>query len=206
MEKLFPLEHKLLTANNLFHIRVTGPEIEQGDLLGIYTQGTPGTQAIVIAIEHEESNKHAHILLATTLTKEPIRKLLLEAYPDLTGNKGHSIKKARSPDTLLAYVLKDDNFIYQGLTEAFIKKAYALSYQKEGFKKDYQALQNELALETISLFEYACSLIELKAKHNQPIYLNHIKAHLLSVNTKGSKRRSRYLAEQIFENLNLSID
>lgn len=183
MQNTNPLELSMLSTQEVFHVRITSPHVSLPTTMALFHD----YNYCISSIEGADDGvrMHQHVLLAADkLDKTDIRSKILSQYPDAKGNQGHSIKKARSVIDLICYVLKDDNYEYYGFTQDFIEKAYKLSYQKDGFKKEYKKLQDQLVLETISLRKYAKALVELKAKYNQPIYINHLRAHVFSMGIK----------------------
>lgn len=169
--------------NPCYHVRITDDTVTLNKTFGLFKEitdfmivsqeGGPGT----------DKSLHQHILLSSSSLfsegKAQIKKLLLQQYPNARGNPGHQITKAKNKQVLASYVLKDGLYKFKGFTNEFIEDARKLSFSVNDFKKKYKDLQSALTLGQIDLEEYAVSLLRLKAKHHQPIYHNHFKAHLL---------------------------
>lgn len=200
MELAHPLIFPLIKQSNAYHIRITTDNV---DLKKSY-QAFQAYNYLIISNEGstEETRKHQHIFIAhPDITKEQIRSIILDLYPEAKGNKGHSIKLARKTIELISYVLKEGGYMYKGFTQQFIADAKKLSYKKDGFKKEYKQLTNELQLNQISLRTYTRRLLDLKAQYNQPIYLNHIKSHILTMGIKTGDFNATDLTDQLFSQL-----
>ncbi len=208
MNKLLPLETTFFTSQTCYHIRLTDPMLELSDTYTMFCD----YKYLIVSQEHVDTNRHQHILIAhpwkTNLkeTKEELREIISKGYPNIKGNKGLSIKVARNQKSLTSYVLKEGEYQSKGFTDSFIKAAIKLSYRTDTLKKEYKNLQDALSLDMITIYQYSSQMLELKATHDQPIYVNHHRAHIIGKAIKHGYLDSSTLTEEILKDYYLIKD
>lgn len=185
----------------VYHVRVTDPDVTLEKTYSLFQDAFP---MIIVSQEGgtEDVPLHQHILLSKTIKPDKTKDIkdpLLTAYPNAKGNKGHSITIARNKKSLASYVLKDGSYKSKGFSKQWIAKAIELSYNQTKWKKKYKDLLESVILKEITIQSYTKSLLTLKAEANQPIYLNHLTAHVTSVAIRVGEIDASALADRVLE-------
>lgn len=200
----FEIESSFFNANTCYHIRLTDPTLDLDKTFDLFKH----YNYLIVSQEHEETNKHQHVLLAhpfadgINAAKAVIREEVRSSYPEIKGNKGLSIKLARDKKSLASYVIKDGSYKYKGFTDNFMKIAVTLSYQTDALKTSYKQIRDKFELREMDLREYSNAILVLKSEHNQPIYVNHHTAHILSCAIKMNNEYATEITEVIMAKLN----
>lgn len=203
MEKLLPLETNFFKTNQVYHLRITREDL---DLHKTYT-AFKDYKYVVVSMEGIDKKLHQHILIGdTSINKEQLTKILKETYPGTKGNKQFSNKLARNAKQLAKYVIKEEDFLTHGFSNAFITALQKLSYSTDDFKKKHDSLVESLSLDLITLYQYTNQFITLKCTHHQPIYPHHLKAHVIAMGIKTGRLGPEYITNNLFESIGLSID
>lgn len=188
MNKAFPLETSFFESLDVWAIRIA--HVEGLDL----DKTLSGFQAYFskIIISEETSNKgviHHHGLLANEGTnKDQITKYIRAIYPDAKGNKCMYIRPADNKKQLLKYTVKEGKYRQVGFTNTFIDAALSCSSSKEQMQKEFTNLLEEFQLDQIDFNTYIKKYILLKAKHDQPLYTNHLIAFFRGIMLKRKKQ------------------
>lgn len=142
--------------------------------------------AFVIS-EEEANNKHFHILIYHNDSngknaRQNLRNFLKKEYPELMGNGSYSITETKvgTEKTLTKYVIKDGNFIYQGIEPSVIETLKKQSYKKfkgDEFKRGLQDLRDRyIADRSMSLVTHISQILKYKCvDYNQDCNMNLIK-------------------------------
>lgn len=207
MQKLLPIETGFFISHTCFHIRLTDSELNLQQSYDHFKK----YKFLIVSQEGDGKEKqfHQHILLADVFTenveatKTILREVLRQAYPHLKGNKNLSIKLARDKKALASYVMKEGSYLTHGFSDRFIKAAIVLAYRTDTLKKKYKELTDSLSLGQIGLYQYSNQLLELKAQHDQPIYVNHHNAHIVMKAVKHGLMPASHISDDIFEKYSL---
>lgn len=144
---------------------------------------------------------HQHIVWVFSGTTDELRAIIKKVYPDCSGNKCIYIQASRDKKQLMKYTLKEGHYYYKGFSKPVIDKYFKLSVAKTDLKKDVKDNEDNFVLGKITLEDFTDRYIEIKIKHNQALYTNHLEAYIRMVlmRARPDKRReySRYLAEKV---------
>lgn len=145
---------------------------------------------------------HQHILLVWDTDTETIRQLIKSVYPNCIGNKCLYIKPSRDKRQLAKYTLKEGKYFYKGFTKQFIDDTFKCAKAKTDLKKEVTTNEDDFILNRIDFPKFIERYIDIKVRHDQPLYINHIEAYCTKMKCKVEPRASRCLAMQICEKIN----
>ncbi len=134
---------------------------------------------------------------------EDIVKTIKFIYPDAKGNKCIYCRQSIDKAQLLKYTLKEGLFFQKGFSSEYISSALLLSTSKEGMKKSFSNNVDKYLLKAQSLLEFMSNHIQLKVKHKQPLYNNHLEAYFRSIAIRGGDLTSVDYAQTFYERLNI---
>lgn len=145
---------------------------------------------------------HQHIILdAGKLTTEDIRKIVKEQYPDCQGNKCIYIRACKDKKQLMKYTLKDGKYVYKGFSPKFIENHFKCSSAKTDLKKDVKDNEDNFILGKIEFNAFIDKYLEIKVAHDQPLYMNHIKAYCLKMYVKSNPQHRSKLSKEIRDSI-----
>lgn len=144
---------------------------------------------------------HQHILLVTDETSDKIKERIREVYPTAKGNKCIYLKPSKDKRQLAKYTVKEGNYKYKGFTEEYILNTFKCSKAKTDLKKDIHKLEDDYVLGNIRSHEFLEKFIELKVKHDQPLYTNHIKAYMMKMMIRSGNATAHNYSEGLLFNI-----
>lgn len=144
---------------------------------------------------------HQHIILDYSGTAQEIRQLVKQTYPNCSGNSHIYVKACNDKKQLMKYTLKEGKYCYQGFSKKFIEDSFKCSKQKTDLKKEINANEDNLILGKIDEYDFAETYLRIKVSHDQPIYLNHVRAYLLKQYLKSGHRKYKGLAHNLVDDL-----
>jgi hypothetical protein len=144
---------------------------------------------------------HQHIILVYDTDTEGVRKLIKQTYPECQGNKCIYIKASKDKRQLAKYTLKEGLYCYKGFSKEYIEDAFKCSKPKTDLKKDMTENEDKFILGKIELLQFTKNYINLKVKHGQPLYMNHIEAYIRKMACQQDERQQHALALIIVERI-----
>lgn len=176
-------------------IRITVDELTLEKTESIFKE----YEKYIISEEGDGENKrlHHHIVLDTQEDSNKIKENIRKVYPNANGNKCIYCKPAKDKRQLAKYTLKEDNYIYKGFTEEFIKEHFKLSVAKTDLKKDIVKLEEDYILDKITTEQFTSRFIDLKVKYDQPLYTNHIVAYIRKMMIRSGNMKSKEYAKHV---------
>lgn len=144
---------------------------------------------------------HQHIILVSELETEEIRQLIKKFYPGCKGNSCLYIKASKDKTQLAKYTLKEGNYKYKGFSEKYIQDTFKTSSPKTDLKKDVRDLEDKYILDIIDIVKFTEQYLLLKAKHDQPIYMNHVEAYLRKMKLKKEPGYVRHYAAALLDRI-----
>lgn len=172
------MEEQILKLGKIHHVRITCDTLSMDKTFAAFKH----CNGVIVSQEGGQDKRlHQHLLILNEMTRQHIKDILKEVYPELKGNKSYSITEARDKKQLLKYVLKDGNYMHKGFTTEFIERMKKLSHNNESTKKKFQVYLDQVLTGQIDLSEYSENIIRTKAEMLQPFYVNHHIAHVKSV-------------------------
>lgn len=174
-------------------IRITVEELDLEKTFKLFSYA----QKFIVSEEGDGDNTriHHHILLVTDETSDQIKVRIREVYPTAKGNKSIYTKPSRDKRQLAKYTVKEGNYKYKGFTEKYIQDTFKCSKAKTDLKKDIDKLEEDYILDKIGSLVFLEKYIELKVKHDQPLYTNHIKAYMMKMMIKSHHASSKAYAD-----------
>lgn len=173
--------NNVLNTNDFYTIRITKDGLSLDDTLKVFD-----TFSYVIVSEEGDGQtvkNHQHIMVGDSdkekINKNVLRDLVKSSF-SVSGNKEYMLNVCNTPKKLASYTVKDGSFVYKGFTSDQIKYFVIHSFEKDGFSKGYERLNEELVEGKIKIYQYGEQLLMLKAKYNQNISLNSHRMHMLS--------------------------
>lgn len=196
---------KLTDLERYWFIRITLDDI---NLELIYNMVKDRTK-FVISEEGDgiNVNVHYHIVLLAlpNETNDMIKKMIKQTFPSVKGNKHLFSKLVTQLKQAIKYTLKEGNYKYKGFTEENIKELFKCSAPKTNLRKDVSDLQDDYMMKRISKEMFLEKYIELKAKHDQPIYPAHIKAYMIKMMIKTGDLKAGSISDTILGDINMSF-
>lgn len=178
---------------NYWHLRLTTMD-EMDKITSLVV--TLGSTKYIISNELT----HYHCLIYTETKITHMRKILKES--NYCGNGKYSLAKVKAKSQMIKYVLKDGHYIYKGFPSEMIESLSLQSYNKdkEQFSKELHSIEEEYYKSTRHDAHriFGCAFLQLKAKYNQRLYGNHIKAYL---DLHKCKKYGRTWSEKYYDNL-----
>ncbi len=144
---------------------------------------------------------HHHILLESDDTADQIKERIRVVYPLAKGNKAIYTKPSRDKRQLAKYTVKEGNYKYKGFTEQFITETFKCSKAKTDLRKQVTDNEDELILHKIEFNKFVENYINIKVKHDQPLYSNHIKAYCLKVGIRSGHYLARHYQESLVQQM-----
>lgn len=144
---------------------------------------------------------HQHIILVCDLDTEGVRALVKKTYPDCQGNKCIYIKACRDKKQLAKYTLKEGNYVYKGFSKKYIDETFKCAKPKTDLKKDMTENEDNYILDKITDSQFVQRYIDLKVKHDQPLYMNHIEAYVRKMVCKKDPKKVKELSICIIERI-----
>lgn len=153
----------------------------------------------------DHTRLHHHIIISTKqdIKRDTIRQHIKEVYPTLKGNKSIYIQPCKDKKQLTKYTLKEGQYKYNGFSKDFIKNMERCASPKTDLKKNIQDIEDQYILGQLDDKEFLSKYIQLKALHDQPLYLNHIQAYMTKQMTKKNPGLSNLIADTILFRINL---
>lgn len=145
---------------------------------------------------------HQHIILDCPLSTDEIRSLIKKSYPNCVGNKCIYIKACADKTQLMKYTLKEGKYCYKGFSDKFIEEHFKCSKPKTDLKKEISNNEDNFVLGKIDDIEFVENYLKIKVSHDQPIYLNHIRAYVLKMMLKAGYKKYSSLSRNILDGLN----
>lgn len=179
MEKQHPLEYQFLQQGKAYSIRIARLEemsVEKtfDGFKDLWTRVIVSDEVSTKGVEHQ----HVFLHSDKSFTKEDVTTQLQAIYPLCKGNKCFSTKVVVHLSKCIQYTVKEGSFKSQGFSAEFIKDASFLSYPKLDVKAKMSELEDEYLLHRINLDEFMMKHINLKVKHGQNLYDNHLVAYM----------------------------
>lgn len=177
-------------------IRITVDELDLNktyDLFNSYDK-------FIVSEEGDGDNTrlHHHILLVTTENAEQIKERIRVVYPTAKGNKSIYTRPSRDKRQLAKYTIKEGNYKYKGFSETYIQNTFKCAIAKTDLKKDITKLEDQLILGEIGFTLFLEKYVDLKVKHDQPLYTNHIKAYGMKMAVRSGVMSSRDYSVSLF--------
>lgn len=201
MEKLLGIEWNLVKMYDMHFMRLA---MIEGLSLDRTMKALVDYKYIIVAEENTRSGKiHQHLLVSDKVHIDDIKKKLVDEYGPIKGNKQWAITnvKDKSPQ-IFKYIVKDGNFRYKGFSKTLMDAAVKCSSHKGDVKKEFADLEDAVKLGQISFDMFMERNIELRIKHDQNLYTQHIVAYFRKIAIKtGELKVSEYcrnLNEQIY--------
>lgn len=144
---------------------------------------------------------HQHIIWCLEETTEQIRQRIKKVYPECVGNKCLYIRACRDKKQLAKYTLKEGKYAYNQFNHKYIEEMFKTSKPKTDLKKDVTDNEDEFIMGRITLEEFVENYLNLKAKHDQPIYMNHIESYVRKMMIKKNPKYTTTLASKIIEKI-----
>lgn len=144
---------------------------------------------------------HQHIVWVFNGTTDDIRKIIKDTYPKCIGNKCLYIKAGRDKTQLAKYTVKEGKFCFNGFTQKYIDEVFKTSSAKTDLKKEITDNEDDYILGRKTLDEFTEEYILIKARHDQPLYMNHIEAYIRRVHVKKNPKFSQNIARQIVDKI-----
>lgn len=133
---------------------------------------------LIVSEEGTGSGYHQHLYcVGENLDRKVLVKAIKDTYPDAKGNKCMYIRSAQDPKQLMKYTLKEGKFLYKGVPDVLINKMKVLSTRKTDLKSEVVTLEERFVLGELELDEFMVEYLNLKVKHSQNIYDNHLQAY-----------------------------
>lgn len=147
--------------------------------------------------DDDTTRLHHHVVLASDESSEDIKSKIRQVYPEAKGNKCIYVKPSRDKRQLAKYTLKEGNYIYKGFSEQFIKEHFRLAVAKTDLKKEITANEEIYILGIITTEQFVERYIDIKVKHDQPLYTNHIVAYVRKMMVRSGNLKSKNYAKDI---------
>lgn len=148
---------------------------------------------------------HHHILLVTNDSSDQIKTLIRQTYPEAKGNKCLYCKPSRDKSSLAKYTVKEGMYKYRGFSEKYIKDTFKCSVAKTDLKKDISKLEEQYILGEYDSEIFLQKYIELKVKHDQPLYTAHIKAYMMKMMIRSGNASAKSYGQNIMNEIHLSM-
>ncbi len=175
---LLRAERDLIFSKNPWAIRIS--KVKSLNLSHVYGALQAKFPYVLLVIE-KEGTLNAHVqgfCAGIKSTRDDISEILLKLYPDMVGQKTHTIKPVRKKDKLIQYTLKDSqNFRSKGISLKLLMLMKKLSHKKDQLNIKLDKIREQLFSNDIDFFQYQVSYIKIISQHGQNIYINHVKAH-----------------------------
>lgn len=149
----------------------------------------------------EFTRVHHHVILVTEEDSNKIKENIRKVYPKATGNKCIYCRPAKDKRQLAKYTLKEDNYIYKGFSEEFIKIHFKLAVAKTDLKKDLIKIEEDYVLGKVTTEQFTQQYIELKVKYDQPLYTNHVVSYIRKMMVRSGNMTSKLYAKQIISQI-----
>lgn len=154
----------------------------------------------IASTETSDSGKlHFHIIHCD-INKDSVTDRIKQVWPDAKGNKCIYVKKAHSLRQALKYVVKDGDFIYEGLSKEFVEDLFQVSHQKIDIIAEIVKLEEQIILGEIEFIDFIDKYVELKASIG-PIYTQHLVAYFLGISLRTGHTNRRNYSMRIFNTI-----
>ncbi len=171
--------------HNIYAVRIS--KVKNLNLLKTFNVLKEKFSHILLVIEQPDTpNAHIQGFVGKKKTdRDAIASRLAKLYPDMIGQKTHTIKPVRKQDKIISYTLKDsENFRSKGVSLKLLKLMKKMSIKKDGLNKKLDTILEDLFLKEITMLEYQTKYVKIISDHGQLIYINHIKAHFNRVSLR----------------------
>lgn len=201
MEKAHPLEMGFFSGQNVVAARlakVSGLSMDR-TFKHLKSCNYP---RIVVSDEGSGKRHHQHILVACNeLEAEDVRKELKKCYPDAVGNKYIYVQVAKDKNQLMKYTLKEGQYLVHGFSEELVYDMLKCSIKKTDMRSQFSTLAETYYLDQITFLEFMTQYIQLKADHDQPLYMSHLEAYFRAMSVRGDPRRAKEMAEKLHDKI-----
>lgn len=180
------LEQTFLYSQKLYAIRIA--KVKGLDLEKTFNVLKCFPYILLVTEMKGEPNEHVQGFVGDTISgisQEIVKEKLLSIYPDMIGNRCHTIKPVRKKNKIISYTIKEDTpYKCQGLTIALINLMKDMSNKKEGLNKKINKLKEHLMAGTIDYQMFKVQYIKILRDHGQNIYVHHVQAYFNHIQLK----------------------
>lgn len=154
----------------------------------------------------DSTKLHQHVLLVTDQTDVFIKEQIRLVYPDAKTNKGIYCRPSRDKRQLAKYTVKEGEYLYKGFTTKYISDTFKTSIAKTDLKKEVTNNEDRYILGEITTEQFIEKYIEIKVKHDQNLYMNHIQAYITKLMVRQGSLKSSTLSDLIIHRIRMSVE